>query len=178
MYKRDFAQLGFGFETGMRLWIGLAIAAAWCGLLITQWIALRRDPEKLQATAAQFKSVHEVIPHTDQEAKEFLALSITAGVCEEILYRGYLMVYVASTLAVGGMWLAILLSSLAFGLGHAYQGPKGVLKTGLIGLAMAGLYAATGSILPVIVVHAVMDLACGSIGREAIAVSEAVSEAD
>ncbi len=52
---------------------------------------------------------------------------------------------------------AALLSSLVFGLGHAYQGPKGVLKTGLFGLAIAGLCLLTGSIWLLIVLHREQD---------------------
>ena len=67
---------------------------------------------------------------------------------------------------------AALLSSLAFGLGHAYQGPKGTLQTGLFGLAMAGLYLLTGSIWLSMVLHAVIDMVSGGIGREGIAACE------
>ena len=75
----------------------------------------------------------------------------------------------ASTIAIENMWPAALLSSLAFGLAHAYQGPKGVLKTGLFGLAAAGLYLLIGSIWLLIVLHAVVDLVSGTIGREVLA---------
>lgn len=173
VYKRSIGQLGFGLETGTGFWNGLALTVVVCGLLIMQAIALRRDPKKSRATAKQLEPVKEMIPHTDQEAKEFVALSITAGICEEIVYRGYLMLYIASAIAIEGMWPAALLSSLAFGLAHTYQGPKGVLKVSLLGLAFAGLYLLTGSIWLPIVLHAVIDLVSGSLGRAVIAADEA-----
>ncbi len=171
--KRSIGQLGFGFETGTDFWIGLAITVVVCGLTIMQAIALRRDPEKSRAMAVKFESVKEMIPHTDQEAREFVALSITAGICEEIVYRGYLMLYITSAIAIEGMWPAALLSSLAFGLAHTYQGPKGVLRVSLMGLVFAGLYLLTGSIWLPIVLHAVIDLVSGSLGRAVIAADEA-----
>ncbi len=178
VYKRSIGQLGFGFETGTGFWIGLALTVAVCGLAIMQAIALPRDPKKLRAVAVKLEPVKEMIPHTDQEAREFVALSITAGICEEIIYRGYLMIYITSAIAIEGMWPAALLSSLAFGLVHAYQGPKGVLKTGLLGLVFAGLYLLTGSIWLPIVLHAVIDLVSGSLGRAVIAADEAAPETD
>ena len=176
VYKRSIPQLGFGLETGWGFWIGLAMTVVVCGLAIIQAIGLRRYPKKLRVAAIQLEPVMAMIPRTSQEAREFSALSITAGICEEILYRGYLMVYISSAIAIEGMWPAALLSSLAFGLGHAYQGPTGVLKTGLLGLAMAGLYLLTGSIWLLIVLHAVIDLGFGSIGRAVIAAGEAAPE--
>ena len=87
VYQRSIPQLGFGLETGRGFWIGLAMTVVVCGLLIMPAITLRRDPEKLRAAANQFEPLKAMIPHTNREAREFLALSITAGICEEILYR-------------------------------------------------------------------------------------------
>lgn len=171
--SRGFPQLGFGFETGRGFWIGAAITLVVCALLIVQVKMLLRDPEKLRAAVKEFEPLQAMIPRTDREAREFSALSITAGICEEILYRGYLMAYVGSAVGIPGAWPAVLLSSLVFGLGHAYQGPKGVLKTGAFGLAMAGLYVLTGSIWLIIVLHIIVDMANGSIGRQSIQACEA-----
>ncbi|MCZ6837305.1 MAG: CPBP family intramembrane metalloprotease [Planctomycetota bacterium] len=160
MNTRGITQLGFGFETGWGFWIGLALTILVCALMIYQLFALRRDPEKLKEAAAPFESVKDMLPHSDREAKEFAALSITAGITEEIIYRGYLMLYISAVVPVGGMWPAAFLSSLAFG------------------LAMAGLYLLTGSIWLLIVLHAVIDLVSGSLGRAAFAAGEAAPETD
>jgi membrane protease YdiL (CAAX protease family) len=176
VYTRGIPQLGFGFETGRGFWIGLAITGVGCALIVVQMIGLRHDPEKLKAAAAQFRPLRAMLPRTDREANEFAALSITAGICEEIIFRGYMMVYLASAIPAGGLWLAALGSSLVFGLQHTYQGPMGVLRSGLVGLALAGLYLLTGSLWLPILLHALIDLVSGSIGRAAIAASEAITE--
>jgi membrane protease YdiL (CAAX protease family) len=62
----------------------------------------------------------------------------------------------------------VLLAAAIFGLGHAYQGPKGILKTGLVGLVLGGLFALTGSLWAPMLVHVVMDLLAGYVGRRAI----------
>ncbi len=54
--------------------------------------------------------------------------------------------------------LALAASSLAFGLGHIYQGRAGVLRTGLAGLGFGLLFLLTGSLIPSIVLHAILDL--------------------
>ena len=100
-----------------------------------------------------------LLPRTTAERRLFTLVGITAGVCEEWLYRGFLLAVVA---AVGGGGLPepvlIAIAALAFGLAHAYQGLAGIVSTGVLGGVMAGLYLGTGSLLLPVVLHAVVDL--------------------
>ena len=66
------------------------------------------------------------------------------------------------------LWLAVVLSSIAFGFGHMYQGKIGIVKTGGIGLALAGLYVLTGSLWAPMVLHAFVDVNSGFVGRKAM----------
>jgi membrane protease YdiL (CAAX protease family) len=56
---------------------------------------------------------------------------------------------------------AILLASLLFGMAHAYQGTRGVGQTALVGLGMAILYTAGGSLWIPMLLHAFIDLNSG-----------------
>ena len=60
------------------------------------------------------------------------------------------------------IWAVIAVSSVAFGLGHSYQGASGVAKVTLIGLAFGILYVATGSIWLPILAHAILDILQGA----------------
>jgi len=99
-------------------------------------------------------------PQTPREDRLFGMVSITAGVCEEILYRGLLLATLASLV---GTWPAVAISSLIFGMGHAYQGIAGIAKTGTIGLVLALLTVFSGSLFIAIVLHAVVDLTSGRV---------------
>jgi membrane protease YdiL (CAAX protease family) len=66
-----------------------------------------------------------------------------------------------------GLPLAVLLTNVAFGLGHAYQGREGMLKTGLVGFVMSGIVLATGSLVPAMILHAIIDLGGGADGAGA-----------
>ncbi|MCP4247599.1 MAG: CPBP family intramembrane metalloprotease [bacterium] len=178
VYKRSVPQLGLGLEIDRGFLIGLAATVVACGLYIVQAIVVRRHPDRLRAARAQIESLKEMFPRTARDARAFSAMSISAGICEELIYRGYLMAYITSVIGTERMWTAALLSSLVFGLGHTYQGPKGVLKTALIGLIMAGLYVLTGSLWLPMVLHTVIDLVGGSIGCAVMAACEAVPEAE
>jgi uncharacterized protein len=65
---------------------------------------------------------------------------------EEIAYRGYLMKRGAEALggATIALWIAAVASSALFGVGHFYQGPAGIVDSGMAGLILAAAYLVTG----------------------------------
>jgi membrane protease YdiL (CAAX protease family) len=126
---------------------GLARAAA----------ELRRPGEGRHAEPAVHATL-ALLPRTTAERRLFTLVGVTAGVCEEWLYRGFLLAVVA---AVGGGLptpALVAIGALAFGLAHAYQGVAGIVTTGVLGGVMAGLYLGTGSLLLPVVLHALIDL--------------------
>ena len=97
-------------------------------------------------------------PDTRSELRYFAALCAGSGVAEELVYRGFLMfliAYYAPHLTNG---MAVLIVSAVFGLGHVYQGWRGVTSTGLSGLILTILYVASGSILLPAVIHSAGNL--------------------
>lgn len=109
-----------------------------------------------------------MMPHTRGELALFRGLSITAGVCEELLFRGFLIWYFGH---YTGVIQAALLSSLVFGIGHAYQGPRGIGVTAMLGAFLSGAYLLAGSLLLPMLIHALMDLYAGWIGFRAFGVA-------
>jgi uncharacterized protein len=97
-----------------------------------------------------------LLPTTLNERLLFALVAISAGVCEEIVFRGWLLSELHQ-FGLTGIGL-VAVASAVFGLAHFYQGPAGVLLTGLLGVVFCGLYVASGSLLLPIVVHAVIDL--------------------
>jgi membrane protease YdiL (CAAX protease family) len=99
-----------------------------------------------------------LLPRTAGERRLFTAVGVTAGVCEEWLYRGFFLAVVAAL--AGGLPTGVLvvIAALTFGLAHAYQGRAGVLTTGVLGGVMAALYLQTGSLLLPVLLHAAIDL--------------------
>ncbi|MGH8287404.1 MAG: CPBP family intramembrane glutamic endopeptidase [Steroidobacteraceae bacterium] len=85
----------------------------------------------------------------------FLVLAASAGICEELIYRGLLLNFLAAVSQ--SLWPGALLSSLVFGLGHAYQGKKGIIETSMLGLVFAGLYVFTRSLYAGQLLHFLID---------------------
>lgn len=107
-------------------------------------------------------AIKEFLPHTSQERLLWLFVSITAGICEEIIFRGFLpwyFLYLGPFLGFQISYLAaVLLSTILFGCVHLYQGWKGVLMTALAGGVLVCIYAYTGSLILPIVVHILIDV--------------------
>ena len=101
-----------------------------------------------------------MVPHGLAESFLWVALSITAGVCEEFVYRGYLMRQFSAWL--GAPVPGLLLSALVFGLGHGYQGPwQVILITLAYGIPLGALALLARGLGPGIVAHALNDLLSG-----------------
>jgi membrane protease YdiL (CAAX protease family) len=92
------------------------------------------------------------------ERSVFALLAVTAGVCEELLFRGFGIAYLRWLWPGSPRVAVIAITAVAFGLVHLYQGPRGVVLTGLVGAYLAWLVLSTGSLLPAMVIHALLDL--------------------
>jgi membrane protease YdiL (CAAX protease family) len=103
--------------------------------------------------------VRELLPRTRWEKLEFVGLSFVAGINEEVAYRGYALS--AFGLLGVGSWTAVLASAVPFAILHAYQGPVGVARTAVVGVVLAGSVVASGSLLPAILAHVVIDIIAG-----------------
>jgi membrane protease YdiL (CAAX protease family) len=134
---------------------------------------VRRDPEALERVVARLRHIERMLPRTRGEKRMFHVVSLTAGVCEELLYRGYMLWYLGNWLPLAP---AVIVSSLIFGVGHSYQGMKGVLATALVGAAMALIYLSTGSLWPAMAVHAIVDMHAGELTYSALARQQVLEE--
>jgi membrane protease YdiL (CAAX protease family) len=153
---RPFAAL---FVTPPRLPDGAEMAppialGAGIGLLVRPLLAWR-IPRLAAVFRRQMAPIAAFLPRTGEQLLWGLAVSLAAGLCEEIGYRGYLMPYLGAYLPLWGM---IVGGALIFGLAHIYQGWMGTLMTTLIGAALAGLYLVCGSLWWPIALHAAIDL--------------------
>lgn len=84
-----------------------------------------------------------------------LILSPTAGFCEELVYRGFLVSRLQDL--TGSATAATILSGAVFGLSHLYQGPWGALRAGMIGFLLTAPVLTLGTIVPSMAAHALID---------------------
>lgn len=111
----------------------------------------------LEVWRAGLSTYQAMIPATRTERGYAVAVSVTAGICEELIYRGFLIAFGVGVLGLhpyvaGGIAVAL------FGVAHFYQGWSGMIRVTVFGVAMTGLYFSTGSLVLPILIHAVGDV--------------------
>lgn len=160
IFRRPLVDLGFATPGGPGFWGGTVLLVLLTGYLLYSWRGAKRasNADRVKQSECIGKITH-FLPHTIRELRSFVGVSITAGIVEEIVYRGFVLWYLAQLMP---LWLAVVVSSIAFGLAHSYQGANGALRCGLIGLAFGVFYVVTGSIWLPIVAHALLDMLQGA----------------
>ena len=98
-------------------------------------------------------NVRQMLPRTRNERLGWAALSVTAGVTEEVIWRGFGLGLLFVLLPTMHPAVPIALAALAFGWAHFYQGLTGILATAVLGAGLAVLFWASGSLLLPILIH-------------------------
>lgn len=164
---RDLAGLGFRLpDTGWRAWLvwGLAgAAAAYFMVWVPVTLALsRKDRIKTREMIRSAEGVDLIRPRTPAEHRLFPWLAGTAGVTEEIIFRGFL---IGALSLLMPLWAAALVSVAVFTAAHAYQGVAGLVRVLPMAALLAGVFVIGGSLWPVIIIHIAADLSAGAVFR-------------
>jgi membrane protease YdiL (CAAX protease family) len=140
-------------------WTMAALSMGFCAAVLTPGVVCLFSPKYQAAyTKALGKSdLSYLFPIGGMERQWWLVLSIAAGICEETIVRGFLLQVATEELRMG-LLLALVVTSMAFGIGHLYQGVNGVVKTGLVGLMLACIAVVTHGLLVPMLVHAAIDM--------------------
>ena len=146
-------RLGWGFGGVMMGVVVMAFA------LLAQRRAIASSADIRARLRVRLAHIAAILPGRREEWPGFASLAITAGICEELLYRGFVTWWLAHLLPV--YWMAIVAQGVLFGLAHAYQGPRGVLTTAAVGLFMGGVVWISGSLWAAMILHALIDLQAG-----------------
>ena len=154
-------QLGLAVPDRLKL---LVITVLGTVLIVTlQSLNLRRMGRSTSLLRGPIKALAErILPQSTMELIPFFALAVTAGLCEEFLYRGFAMAVLSRT----GLptFAAVLFSSILFGMAHLYQGRAGFVSTTLLGILLGVSRATLGSLVPVVAWHTGVDVVAGVAG--------------
>jgi membrane protease YdiL (CAAX protease family) len=109
------------------------------------------------------QSVRNLLPDTPAEMAVWVALSATAGFCEETIFRGYLQKQIARM--TGSTNAGLVLQALVFGACHGYQGVKPMITITVFGLLFGLLANFVQNLRPGMLAHFLQDTLAGLAGR-------------
>jgi len=113
--------------------------------------------------AAPNQAVRGLFPQGRMEIVLYLLLTVTAGICEEIIFRGYFQKQFRAW--TGNVIAGVLLSAVVFGAGHIYQSGKSAVIIGVYGVLFGILAEFRKSLRPGMITHAWHDGFAGLVGR-------------
>lgn len=122
-----------------------------------------------EAISARFLATHQnpavvaLLPRTIGERVTWILFAMSAGFCEEVVYRGYLRTEL--TVLARSAWLGIALQAVLFGFAHAEQGIFAMIRFAMYGVLFAVVAVRRGNLLPCIAAHAFVDLCAGFAAR-------------
>lgn len=156
---RSFADLGFTVgSAGYGPWVWLVTFLV-CGLLLWQAVRAGTNIDTAQSIMTSLEredGVNDVMPRTPADYRLFKLVSLSAGITEEIMFRGFLIWFLTHWMP---LWAAAVLSIIAFVLAHLYQKSVTALaQVAGIALALTLVYLLSGSLWLAILLHIVIDL--------------------
>lgn len=139
------ARGGFAWGVGLTL---AGLVAAWAVTAAARAAGLEEGP-----------IARALMPRGPREKRAFLLLSGVAALCEEYVFRGFLLFVLADWSS--SPWFAAAVVSISFGLAHGYQRLAGVLRAGTLGMVLAVPVVSTGSLFPAVLAHFWINAAIG-----------------
>jgi len=144
------------------LWPGAAGAAGDLAIAALGWAAILASERAWGLVAGGGRGVAStlaLLPHSAPERLAWVAVSLSVGFCEEVVYRGYLQTQLRSF--TGSAAAAIVLQGALFGVAHLDQGAAGALRLAVYGAGLGAIARWRRRLLPCIACHVWTDLASG-----------------
>lgn len=119
------------------------------------------DPKDVAAIKDKMNAIIHYLPGTKREFKWFMFLSVSAGICEEIIFRLFLFTFLLETTHLS---IAFILTNVIFALTHIGSGKQNLISSFVLGVLFTGIYYFTQNIWLPIILHSAIDIVAGIIG--------------
>lgn len=133
--------------------VGLALG------LWAVWIPIERAIDR-RFGPGHAASIQTLLPQRMMETLLWIGVSISAGICEELVFRGYFQrqfhAYTHSRR------IALFLQAVLFGVSHGYQGAAACAKITILGALYGSLALWRKSLRPGMMAHAWSDILSGT----------------
>jgi membrane protease YdiL (CAAX protease family) len=152
---------GMGFRPAEGNPATYALTTAMVLLYLADILLSVHSPKYRQESTEPWDTNLPFLPEHPRELPAYAFLCLSAGICEEILYRGFLVTFFIDPMKPGFPFLAAIVPALLFALAHFYQGYRAMVKIFILSLFFALVFLFSKSLLIVMAVHVLIDLAGG-----------------
>jgi hypothetical protein len=127
------------------------------GVLALVGVALgMNNPATVKTTVKEMQQrIGSLLPTGQLEIAVWILLSVTAGFCEEVIYRGYFQRQLTGLF--GTAWIAIIAQGVIFGASHGYEGIPKMIQIAVFGILFGLLAHWRKSLRPGMMAHAAHD---------------------
>lgn len=163
LYRRPIENLGFrmpgsDFHSTTLILSGLFLFLYMADSLQSIW-ELRNEP----GSSKDLLEMAPFMPTEKDDLPTYVIMSMSAAVFEEIVFRGFLVTFFTAIFKdiPGATTWALLAPAIIFSIAHYYQGAKAVFKIAVLSFLFGMIYWYSGSLIPVIILHFIVDLVSG-----------------
>lgn len=150
-----------GFRKIQSQWMTWLSTAALCLMYAVEIIMANRPGDQLKKNIDQLEANVPFLPQTSRELPAYTLLCISAAVCEEIMYRGFLVTYFINPMKDGFPWIAVIFPAVLFSIAHFYQGYAAMGKIFILSALFGVIFIFSKSLIIVVIIHFLIDLLGG-----------------
>jgi|SRR5579863_1982403 len=146
------------------IWRSPADVAVDAGLAAGLWTAYMIVDKGIDRwlMPSQAASIQTLLPRRVGEILLWIGVSVSAGICEELVFRGYFQKQFEAFTSSG--WIALILQAALFGIAHGYQGLEACFRIAVYGVMFGLLALWRGSLRPGMIAHSGTDILSGIFG--------------
>jgi uncharacterized protein len=131
-------------------------------------------PSVKEKRQSNLENLKVILPVNAREYLDYSFLAVSAGICEEFIYRGFLINYFLQIFSnfEGAYFIAVLIPALVFAVSHLYQGWLAVVKIFVLSCLFGIIFILSESLILVIIIHVLVDLISGLVFMKAYQLQE------
>ena len=141
--------------------IGIVILILVLVFLIIQYKSSNIASDNFPTVKDKMKDIYLYLPKTKREFDWFIILSISGGICEEMIFRLFLFEFLKEN---ANLLIAFVLSNIIFAITRIGSGKQNIISSFILGLLFSDIYYFTENIWIVVLLHIAIDIKSGTLG--------------
>ena len=141
--------------------IGIVLLILVLAFSIIQYKSSNITSDNFTTVKDKMKDIYLYLPKTRREFDWFIILSISAGICEEIIFRLFLFEFLKEN---ANLLIAFVLTNIIFAITHIGSGKQNIISSFILGLFFSAIYYFTENIWIAVLLHIAIDINGGILG--------------